>query len=76
MIVRMQCDHLVTTIWQIMTKNMTILMGFNIGHNLVIFGQYSSVRGYSISKSSVSLLPSPCRAKALSAARRLDTKDL
>ena len=31
---------------------------------------------YSISKSIVSLLPSPCRATALSAARRLDTVDL
>jgi hypothetical protein len=31
---------------------------------------------YSISKSIVSLLPSPCRATALSAARRLDTIDL
>jgi hypothetical protein len=30
----------------------------------------------SISKSIVSLLPSPCRATALSAARRLDTFDL
>ena len=32
--------------------------------------------GYFISKSIVSLLPSPCRATALSAARRLDTIDL
>ena len=31
---------------------------------------------YSISKAIVSLLPSPCRATALSAARRLDTIDL
>ena len=31
---------------------------------------------YSISKSIVSLLPSPCRATALSATRRLDTIDL
>ena len=31
---------------------------------------------YFISKSTVSLLPSPCRATALSAARRLDTFDL
>ena len=31
---------------------------------------------YSISKSIMSLLPSPCRATALSAARRLDTIDL
>ncbi len=31
---------------------------------------------YSISKAIVSLLPSPCRAIALSAARRLDTSDL
>ena len=31
---------------------------------------------YPISKSIVSLLPSPCRATALSAARRLDTIDL
>ena len=30
----------------------------------------------SVSKSIVSLLPSPCRALALSAARRLDTIDL
>ena len=31
---------------------------------------------HSISKSTVSLLPSPCRATALSATRRLDTSDL
>ena len=31
---------------------------------------------YSTSKSIVSLLPSPCSATALSAARRLDTIDL
>ena len=33
-------------------------------------------RTNSISKAIVSLLPSPCRAAALSAARRLDTIDL
>ena len=36
----------------------------------------SFTRRYSISKSIVPLLPSPCRATALSAARRLDTIDL
>ena len=35
-----------------------------------------SYASYSISKAIVSLLPSPCRATALSAARRLDTIDL
>ena len=37
---------------------------------------FTSMKHYSISKSLVSLLPSPCRAKALSSARRLDTNDL
>jgi hypothetical protein len=38
--------------------------------------QTSAQGFYSISKSIMSLLPSPCRATALSAARRLDTIDL
>ena len=41
-----------------------------------IGSQKSGIMTDSTSKSIVSLLPSPCRATALSAARRLDTIDL
>jgi hypothetical protein len=52
---------------------------FGVGWCEVVATQLQGRRNlsaYSISKSIVSLLPSPCRATALSAVRRLGTIDL
>jgi hypothetical protein len=51
-------------------------MDFDKKQGRIDFLAFTSMKHYSISKSVVSLLPSPCRAKALSSARRLDTNDL
>jgi hypothetical protein len=49
---------------------------FNATPSRFLTPEDSSAHPYSISKAIVSLLPSPCRATALSAARRPDTIDL